>query len=186
VIAELVTAASLVAYPPPRTQGLKQGSDPKREAATLPAEIRRPLRLPRLAPGDLCPVSERHEVSPNFAPALGPGPVYAVQALTLRYVVGWQFPRPWGGQKVLWVASPNYQGPILIRGHQLRGKWWLGFDGGGGRAYAEMRLLRATANPDAEWRQFPSYTRIRARGCFAYQVDGLTFSIVVVFRAAPD
>jgi hypothetical protein len=106
--------------------------------------------------------------------------------LTLGYVLGRQFRRPWGGQKVLWVARPEYQAPILIRGHHLREKWWLAFDGWRGRPYAEMRLLQATPNPGAEWRQFPSYTRVRARRCYAYQVDGLTFSIVVVFRAAPD
>jgi hypothetical protein len=29
----------------------------------------------------------------------------------------------------------------------------------------------------------PSYTRLRAPGCYAYQIDGLTFSRVIVFRA---
>jgi hypothetical protein len=86
-------------------------------------------------------------------------------------------------QKVLWVAAPEYDGPIRIRGHQLGGRWWLGFDGANGRPFAEMRLLHPTANPGAEWRQFPSYTRVRAGGCYAYQIDGTTFSTVVVFRA---
>ena len=95
------------------------------------------------------------------------------------------FPPPWTGQKVLWVASPKYRGPIFIRGHQLRGRWWLGFDGWNGRPYAEMRLDRPTANAGAEWREFPSYTRVRAPGCYAYQIDGTTFSRIVVFRAAP-
>jgi hypothetical protein len=155
----------------------------------LPSELRRPLELPRLAPGAACPVSERHELSSDFAPALGEGPVYPVQPPTLRYIRGGrfprQFPRPWGGGKVLWVATPDYAGPILIRGHQLTGRWWLGFDGAGRQPYAEMRLLNATANPGHTWRQFPTYTRVRAPGCYAYQVDGMTFSTVVVFRAAP-
>jgi len=46
-----------------------------------------------------------------------------------------------------------------------------------------MRLLKPTANPGHAWRQFPSYTRVRARGCYAYQIDGTNFSTVVVFRA---
>ena len=187
MIAALVTAATLITYPPPRTQGLKQGSDPQRGALSLPAELRRPVHLPRVAPGSRCPVSERHEVSADFAPALGPGPVYPVgfdTSSTLHYR-GAAFPPPWTGQKVLWVAAPGYQGLIRIRGHQLDGRWWVGFDGWRGRPYSEMRLLQATANPGAEWRQFPSYTRVRGHGCYAYQVDGLSFSLVVVFRGAP-
>jgi hypothetical protein len=34
---------------------------------------------------------------------------------------------------------------------------------------------------DARYR--PSYTRLRGPGCYAYQVDGTSFSRVVVFRA---
>ena len=36
-----------------------------------------------------------------------------------------------------------------------------------------------------QWRQTATYTRVRAEGCYAYQIDGTTFSRVVVFRAAP-
>ena len=33
------------------------------------------------------------------------------------------------------------------------------------------------------WRAFPSYTRVRTgSGCYAYQIDGTTFSKVLVFR----
>jgi hypothetical protein len=183
-----MAAAAAAGYPPPRTQGLRQGSDPVRGATPIPRALRRPLNLPVLRPGAECPVSERRDLSPDFGPGLGPGPVYPIQAPLFRYTPGGrfprQFPRPWGGQKVLWVASPSYAGPILIRGHQLGGRWWLGFDGAGGRPYSELRFVRATANPGHPWRQSPSYTRIRAPGCYAYQVDGTNFSTVIVFRAA--
>ena len=33
------------------------------------------------------------------------------------------------------------------------------------------------------WRQFPSFTRLKAPGCYAYQVDGDGFQTVIVFRA---
>ena len=33
------------------------------------------------------------------------------------------------------------------------------------------------------WREWPSYTRVQTAGCFAYQVDGMGFSTVIVFRA---
>jgi len=41
-----------------------------------------------------------------------------------------------------------------------------------------MKILRA---PPPRGR--PSYTRVRAPGCYAYQVDGLGFSYVIVFEA---
>jgi hypothetical protein len=36
-----------------------------------------------------------------------------------------------------------------------------------------------------QWRQTGTTTRVRASGCYSYQIDGTTFSRVVVFRAAP-
>jgi hypothetical protein len=30
---------------------------------------------------------------------------------------------------------------------------------------------------------FPSYTRLKVNGCYAYQVDGRDFSYSIVFRA---
>ena len=33
------------------------------------------------------------------------------------------------------------------------------------------------------WRSFPSYTRLKAPGCYAYQVDGDGFRTIIVFRA---
>jgi hypothetical protein len=31
------------------------------------------------------------------------------------------------------------------------------------------------------WRNMPSYTRVRAPGCYGYQIDGTSFSRVIVF-----
>jgi hypothetical protein len=42
-------------------------------------------------------------------------------------------------------------------------------------------LLGATS-PD-DWADYPSYTRVRAPGCYAYVVDGLGVHKVIVFRA---
>jgi hypothetical protein len=39
-------------------------------------------------------------------------------------------------------------------------------------------------NWTGEWRNFHSYTRLRAPGCYAYQVDGAGFSDSIVFKAA--
>jgi hypothetical protein len=181
VVAELL-AAALVSYPPPGSQGLRVGADPERTAVAIPRRLRRPLRLPSLRADGTCPVSRRQVVSSRFSPALGPGPAYPAifdEQSTLHFG-GAAFPPPWTGQKVLWIVAPGYRGPLLIRGHQVGGKWWLGFDSLTSRPWSEMHL-----KGNGTWLGYPSYTRLREAGCYAYQVDGTTFSRVIVFRAAP-
>ena len=129
-------------------------------------------------------------VSRDFGPAQGSGPVYPVgasTALSFLYPVrpsqaSW-YPSPWSGNKVLWVARPRYRGPVLIRGRRLDGPQELRF-GDGHLPDRELRLARADAWTE-NWRgrQWPSYTRLRAPGCYAWQVDGRGFSRVIVFRA---
>jgi hypothetical protein len=93
----------------------------------------------------------------------------------------------WKGYKTSFLTSPSYQGPLLIRGHQLNGPYWVGFEVGA-RPLAELptpSVRDVYANPH-EWRFGPTTeTRIRAPGCYAYQIDGTTFSEVVVFRVSP-
>jgi hypothetical protein len=38
----------------------------------------------------------------------------------------------------------------------------------------------AAANEAAGWREFPYFTFVRSPGCYAWQIDGLTFSDIVV------
>jgi hypothetical protein len=140
------------------------------------------MHIPAPRPDGTCPVSSRHVVSAQFSAALGPGPAYPAifdEQSTLHYY-GAAFPPPWTGQKVLWIVGPSYRGPILIRGHQIGGKWWVGFDGFQSRPWSEMRV-QGTGG----WLGYPSYTRVRGGGCYAYQIDGRSFSRIIVFRAAP-
>jgi hypothetical protein len=48
-----------------------------------------------------------------------------------------------------------------------------------------LASLRLVGGPTygSPWANWPSYTRIQTAGCYAYQVDGLTFSEVIVFQA---
>ena len=129
-------------------------------------------------------------VSRDFGRAQGAGPVFPVGAslaLSFLYPVrpsqaSW-YPSAWSGQKVLWVAQSSYRGPVLIRGRRLDGPHELRF-GDGSSPVRELRLARNEAATDS-WmgRQWPSYTRVRAPGCYAWQVDGRGFSRVIVFRA---
>jgi len=91
----------------------------------------------------------------------------------------------WGGQKVLWVSDPKYGGPILIRGRQVDGTNGIRFGLAGPRLLEELAFPGHSAdNWSGGWRNFPSYTRLRGPGCYAYQVDGAGFSDTIVFRAS--
>ena len=151
------------------------------------AKLRRPLHIPHLAAGARCPVTHARSISPDFGPAQGPGPIYNIGGLVeFIYPVkpgqGW-YPSAWGGQKVLWVGSRAYKGPVLIRGRQLDGAHEVRF-GGAHVPALELHLTRSGAATQTwKGRQWPSYTRLRAPGCYAWQVDGTTFSTVIVFKA---
>jgi hypothetical protein len=146
------------------------------------------LTLPVLADGQKCPVSPEGSISPDFGPALGKGPVYPVgiphgllQFIYPPVETQLWYPSDWGGQKVLWVVDPEYHGPVLIRGGRIDAPGRLGF-GGLSKPFWEMRFGASAA--DGAWRQFPSFTRLKAPGCYAYQIDGDGFQTVVVFEAA--
>ena len=84
---------------------------------------------------------------------------------------------------MLWVSLPSYRGPVLIRGRRLDGPDELRF-GEGRIPDRELRLTRTEASTQSrKGRQWPSSTRLRAPGCYGWQVDGTTFSTVIVFRA---
>lgn len=77
---------------------------------------------------------------------------------------------------MIWSAASSYGGPVLVRGRQLDGSGAVGF-GEGHVPYDQLQL------PAGGIRQWPSFTRIQASGCYAYQIDGTNFSTVIVFRA---
>ena len=167
----------------------------------------RPLHLPTLAAGAACPTTPGHLVRADLGIGLGTGPVYPIlgeatsnpqQAQTLQTQAILQY-RPtgsygWGGMKVLWVIDSAYHGFVLIRGRQIDGRHALGFNGGidqPGTYTAEpppivaLRLVAPGPGAAGQWANWPSQTRLQAPGCYAYQVDGGSFSAVIVFRAVP-
>jgi hypothetical protein len=184
----VVAAALLVAG-----CGGKAGS----RAADQWAKLHRPLRLPRLTRGERCPVSSvaRHVAFRAYGvgQGLGPGPAYPVMSAALDI----EWPPPglseffvggWGGQRVLWFVAPRYRGPVLVRGRRLDGPDPVRFDRGR-VPQIELRIpagdasfwpVRITRDDGQRYRR--SYTRLRAPGCYAYQVDGTSFSYRIVFR----
>jgi hypothetical protein len=146
-----------------RCQGTCTGS--------VPAALRRALKLPA-DDGGPCPITLNSQgpVSPHELPA----------GVGFHSVSGSQ----WMEAQVTWTAVGGYTGPLLIRGAMLGGGA-VGF-GAGAVPYDELQLLDAgqgAPRVTGGGRAWITDTRIRSGGCYAYQVDGSSFSEVVVFRA---
>jgi hypothetical protein len=152
------------------------------------AKLRRPLSIPHIAPGSHCPVTPARRVSSTFGAAQGSGPVYAIGGFPkLGFIYPPQpnqlwYGSKWSGNKVLWIARPSYRGPVLIRGRQLDGTNDVRFERGLNPS-REMRLPSVGGTSPGRWQSRPSYTRLQAAGCYGWQVDGTTFSRVIVFEA---
>lgn len=181
--------------PPPTQAAATVTPTPSPESpptlAATPDAPRRPLQLPVLAPGRPCPTSQARQVTPAFGLAVGDGPVYPVldaQQADGAYRYGdTEQDGGWYYIKTLWIAAPNYSGPVLIRGRQLDGPDEVRFEWGADPA-AELRLPADEAGGSVAvpgWRSWNGFTRLRAPGCYAVQVDGIDFSVVIVFQAAP-
>ena len=156
------------------------------------AKLHRPLHLPRVAPGAACPVSR---VDPRIdwartnifgGSGIGRGPVYPGLGLTGGQLNATRDPSGglWAGGKLFWYIRPSYRGRVLIRGHRLDGPQGLRFSVSG----VAGRELRIEPLETVSWdgqprgsRGLPSTVRILARGCYGVQIDGTTFSRIVVF-----
>ena len=157
--------------------------------------LRRPLHLPKVRAGAACPVSR---VDPRVqwkrinifgGSGIGRGPVYpglGAHSGLLWATRDQQYGGPWFGEKVFWYVLPSYRGPVLIRGRRLDGAQMLGFNGG----KLPARELRIAPGETVSWqgqppgsRGVPSGVRVLAPGCYGVQIDGTTFSRIVVFLA---
>jgi hypothetical protein len=97
-----------------------------------------------------------------------------------------QYGGKWFGEKVFWYVLPSYRGPVLIRGRRLDGDGMLRF-GPGKLPAPELRIAR---NETVTWqgqppgsRGVPSSVRVAVKGCYGFQIDGTSFSRVVVVTA---
>jgi hypothetical protein len=88
----------------------------------------------------------------------------------------------WGGAKVLWISAPGLHGPVVIRGQRLDGGDRVAFDGTDGGP-VQNNIVIPPRPGAADWRDRPSYIRLRAPGCYSFQIDTLTGSTSIVFRA---
>jgi hypothetical protein len=200
----LATLQGLISAPAPAVVSAAP-RDPVPESvwASLAA---RPLRLPTLVPGVACPAMRayrlpRASVPYGFGTELGDGPVYLSAPAILNGTVRahraayYGAHGAWGAVPVIWIIDGEYRGPALLRGRQIDGNHGLAFDGGleypignaiwqVGTPHPDLHLLSG-ASPAAKpsWRGF---VRLLASGCYAIQVDGPSFSEVIVFAVLVD
>jgi hypothetical protein len=189
----------------------EEARTPRPASTTQPdpfAKLRaRPLRLPARRRGNcsLSPQLSRATELPGI-PAeagLGAGPVYVAFPAIPRVLDLFPPERNspleksrWRSAETVWVSEPAYDGPVLVRGRQLDGANRIGF---GTRvsperelrlpagSWVERRPLRAWGrrlHTRKEWRVALAYVRIRAEGCYAFQVDGESFSVRIGFYTA--
>jgi hypothetical protein len=157
------------------------------------SSLHRPLHLPSIAPDSTCPrtassgtLRSRGNVDAGGL-AYGPGPAYpaglgvepAGAVLTTSWGPSDQPYLGWSGTKVLWT-TPRYSGAVLVRGAQLDGPNPVGFDLGPAWTDTVLPELRLVG-PEAGLH--PAATFVREAGCYAYQVDTLRSSYLIVFEA---
>jgi hypothetical protein len=151
-------------------------------------DLRRPLRLPQLGSEEPCPRTPGGRPNPDIGIALGSGPVYPVLGFSapppaakgVALLDDYDLRRGAYWHKTLWAVDPRYDGPVLIRGRRIDALQELGF----GYDNRQLEELELPAQESDSWRYGPSETIVPGPGCYAFQVDGATFSEVIVFRAA--
>ena len=158
----------------------------------VPRALRRPLRIPPKPSRGRCPRTTTTRRAEWGELLLGPGPVYAgsvnpagPQKLTVLEGRGGPV-RGWRGFKTRFVVYPSYAGPVLIRGRALGGptpvRFAVGLDL---TPWPELQLWPRGPKEAADHpRDLLGHATLVPRpGCYAWQVDGLDFTEVIVFQA---
>lgn len=155
----------------------------------LPAALQRPLRVPVLKNGQPCPISPASEIAPDAigGTSLGPGPVRLLGSRTIDFYAmgptlpGWYSP---GSVDVTWSSDPSYQGPWIVRGTRVGGSGFVIFPGDPADTVAQIVPPIGLINDGGGYRWIVGPDMyVREPGCYAVQVDGLTFSYDIFFNA---
>jgi hypothetical protein len=142
--------------------------------------LAKPVTLQDLQPGQACPVSGQVSLQvkarpgsgkwPNYG--FGPGPAY-VSGQTIWYSAG--------SQAIVVVTDPSYRGPVLIRTKRLDGAGSVTITGDGDSLAGGAFGIRQTSSPPY-WGTWYGPMTPTAPGCYGIQLDGTSFSAVVVIE----
>jgi len=168
----IVLAANVLAGcagPPTMVRALAIPPTGPRYEATVTELLARPLHTLRIPPGEACPVDDERP--------LGASPLYPSQR-RLR-IEERTFEDGLYHLKNVWFSSGGRPGAIVVRVARLdgegRGFVRLNYNGALSRGYA---LVFPLPDTDEDW---PSGTVVSGPGCYAYQLDGADFTMVIVF-----
>lgn len=158
-------------------------------SGSLPAKLIRPLHFPPAA-GAHCPATPGHYLStPDFSSwALGNGRVRVGIATAGDVRHGVQLargPSGWENLKTHIFSLPSYQGPFLVRTNRLDRPGPIRLGAVPAQTAPLVVPRGQTPNGSNGWREIPYFTFVKAPGCYGWQVDGLTFSEVIVARLLP-
>jgi hypothetical protein len=92
----------------------------------------------------------------------------------------------WAVDKVPLVMKQTFRQPLVVRGRRLDGRGDLGFSGGRGkRPFAALQFSAGGASLSVgNFHGWGVIFWVATPGCYAMQIDGTTFSSVVVFSVA--
>jgi hypothetical protein len=191
--AALLLLLSACSWQPPAQQATDPTPTLNPEQKAWQTLARRPLSLAALAAGATCPTGPGVPHG-GIGEALGDGPVYVLRGqlgleATLRGPPPSHFgSEVWGGDSNILALDPALRGLVLVRGAQLDGT----NDVGVGDRSVSSANVRVLIHPGSDgWTRHNAFTRVRAPGCYAYQVDGIRaqgsamFTQIIVFIATP-
>lgn len=142
------------------------------------------MHFPTLRAGQACPVSPGVTIEAGgFAGfAYGNGLVRPLTAGKDVIAYRGNADHPWLAFKTLWFSVPAYQGPFLVRAHRIDGPGPIGL---AHDPSTSMMFVPAgpTINGTDGYREATGATWVMKPGCLAWQVDGMTFSDVIVVLA---
>jgi hypothetical protein len=148
----------------------------------------RRLHLPHLRPGKRCPISLSQTARWGTVGQLtltGRGPAYLIGGGRISIALSARDSLGWYGQKTPWAIRRSYGGPILVRGARIDRRGQVRFAHGYGDHLRELQWDAGADQglpADPSFRFLASGTLFRAAGCYAYQIDGTSFSKIVVVR----
>jgi hypothetical protein len=160
-------------------------------AGPIPAALKRPLHFPVLRASQRCPASRGTPFNNSYfgGIALGTGPVRVIVGGTggdprhgIADLISPSNSPPWLALKTLWFSLPAYQGPFVIRAKRL-GRIGPVAVGEGPTVGPLVVPPGLTLNSGLGYRTAPGGLFVKTPGCYAWQVDGLRFSEIIVAKA---
>lgn len=160
-------------------------------SGALPPKLIRPLHFLSATTGRCPATAGRYVTTPDFGSwTLGTGPVRVgvLNPGDLRHGkihMGTRGASGWHGIKTHFFSVPSYQGPFLVRAKRLDRSGPIRIGASPRQAAPLVVPPGPTPNGSSGWREIPYFTFVKAPGCYGWQIDGRTFSSIIVARVLP-